>query len=616
MADFAPRAATLAHATTAGNQVMPLAASLGGGWIAAWTSNADGHVYAQRYDAAGARVGAETLVFGDGSSPYVATGVLGLADGSFVVAASVSGGTADSGPITNVVTQRVDASGNRAGAAVTVATSSDGHDQLSSKGIYAMADGGWLVGIEHTYLPPSPTFQSSVAVQRYDAAGNATGGPVTLGGLSSDRVGIALLADGNIVSVTSADSSNGRLLAWKIITPNGTIINSGTMNEGANVTDTSPAVAALPNGNYMLSWIQLGAGAEEVGWQAQVFAPNGTPVAAPVMLEANGYTQMTAVGDGVLVSWAHPVFHTAVSTLTAPRHVLTVEILGQFLDASGNPSGNVMQLVPEHSYDSIPDLWSVAATPDGGFQVTSQRTGDGEDIWQQKFRPVDNYATGSTAAEVLAGTAGSDSIVGLAGNDRLLSNGGNDVLYGGGGADTAVIGASASAVASYWSSNYWVSITTDAGTVTTSSVERFQLANELFAVDTRAPSPDVEPGNVWKAAVLYLTGFGQLPDRSALSQWTAQADSSGTMGELAQRMIDHYAPGISSADLVTYLYRQITDTDPTPQAVQGYVDQIGPGRAYATLGDLTAYAAYFNYTSAEMTGFAATPIQQLDPGWF
>jgi hypothetical protein len=87
------------------------------------------------------------------------------------------------------------------------------------------------------------------------------------------------------------------------------------------------------------------------------------------------------------------------------------------------------------------------------------------------------------------------------------------------------------------------------------------------------------------------------------------------MGDLAQKMIDAYAPGISSPDLVSYLYQQLTHQAPTADVVQSYVDQIGPGKTFATQGDLVAYAANLSLNTDGIASIVGT-VQQLDANAF
>jgi serralysin len=203
-----------------------------------------------------------------------------------------------------------------------------------------------------------------------------------------------------------------------------------------------------------------------------------------------------------------------------------------------------------------------------------------------------------------------ENATGGAGNDTLIGNAGDNILDGGAGTDTVVVGAPMAGVQSYSPGSDALTVTTVDGTDRLMDIERVELTDALFAFDTRGPD-----GHTWQAAALYRCGFGSLPSTPDLSRWTAQADQSGDMGDVAQAMINAYAPGISSADLVTHLYTMLVGVMPSAETVQMYVGMVGAGRSYETQGDLFAYAANLPLNTAQMAGFVGT-AQQLDPSWF
>ena len=211
--------------------------------------------------------------------------------------------------------------------------------------------------------------------------------------------------------------------------------------------------------------------------------------------------------------------------------------------------------------------------------------------------------------ESIVGTSGSDTLHGGTGPDRLNGNGGSDTLDGGAGTDTALIPAAMAGVLSYSYINGTLSVNTASGNETMVNIERVSLADALFALDTQAG------GHTWQAAALFHAGSGVLPDVSTLSQWTAKADHAASMSDLGQQMINQYAPGIASADLVRALYVQLTHTTPTADVVQSFVDRIGPGHDFATQGDLFAFAAGLSLNTDAMVGFVGS-IQPLDPAQF
>jgi hypothetical protein len=205
--------------------------------------------------------------------------------------------------------------------------------------------------------------------------------------------------------------------------------------------------------------------------------------------------------------------------------------------------------------------------------------------------------------------------MGLGGNDVLNGMGGNDRIDGGTGTDTAVIAVPFSTIQGFTLTDGVLTLETAAGTETLVNIERVRLADSMFAFDTHGPAGDAPGGHVWQAAALYRAGFGVLPSQTVLSLWTSQADHLDNMAVLAQNYIDYYAPGISSADLVSHLYGMLVHEVPTLEIVQNFVDRIGPDRQFHTQGELFAYAASLPLNTDQMVEFVAS-MPRLDPGWF
>jgi hypothetical protein len=335
--------------------------------------------------------------------------------------------------------------------------------------------------------------------------------------------------------------------------------------------------------------------------KVQLMDDAGHAVGAPATLATQQDITETHVD-----AFAGGAFLVSYLQVTQPSQNL-VQLVAQQFDASGDAVGAELQLSPQMSDNTFQphaSEWDVAATPDGGFVVTHNTSGTGEDIVQQKW----NVAAATTPGTI-QGTTGDDHLVGTSGNDRLDGISGNDSLDGGAGTDTAVIDTSVAAVQSYSIGAGGITVTTSLGTDTLVKIERVQFSDALFALDTNPG------GHVWEAAALFHAGFGVLPGMEDLSHWTAQADQSTSMGDLAQKMIDSYAPGVSSSDLVAYLYQQLTHQTPTADVVQSYVDQTGPGKTFATQGELLAYAANLSLNTDGIASIVGT-VQQLDPHAF
>lgn len=160
-----------------------------------------------------------------------------------------------------------------------------------------------------------------------------------------------------------------------------------------------------------------------------------------------------------------------------------------------------------------------------------------------------------------------------------------------------------------------VLFTLNSGEQVFENAKRIHFSDAVVAFDTAAPSNENPGENVWQAAALYHAGFGAMADIKMLSQWVVEADQINNMAELAMKMINHYAPGISSDKFVTHVYKVLTNEIPTKETVQFYVDQIGEDRPYKNQGEIFAYAASLPI-NAEIVTELVGDAQQLDITFF
>ncbi|HWI82289.1 Ig-like domain-containing protein [Ramlibacter sp.] len=546
-----------------------LAATADGGYVAVWSAatafvprvGSTYHVYAQRFDASGTALSAPLEVTTTGTATLAVQGVeAAVLAGSGELVVSLRGLLPDGR--TEITAQRFDGAGHALAAQQTIVFSSE---VLDAK-VTALSNGSFVV----SWLQWQADQQVLVA-QRFDAAGAKFGDQVLVGTAQAlyAHYGVLATADGGAVFTWD----DGRL-GGDVYTERFTGSSSPAGDQAPPVVvGFSPADEATNVGVKSNIQVTFGETVQKGSGAILLKSADGTVIQSfDVATSAN----VTVSGNLLTID---PTADLAFGT------GYRVEIgAGTVRDAAGNAYGGTT------AYN-----FTTAAQPDG--------------------TPASMFLTGTSGNDVLTGGGGHDTLNGLGGNDRLIGRGGNDLIDGGTGLDTVVIDGPFSGVQSYSLANGVLSVTTATGTQSISNVERVQLADALFAFDTQAPLGSDPGGHVWQAAALYRAAFGTIPGRPDLSHWTAEADRSATMGELAQKMIDAYAPGVSSASLVQYLYVQLVHAEPSAATVQSYVDQIGAGRPFATQGDLVAYAASLSINTDHLVGFTGS-IQQLEPGWF
>ena len=184
----------------------------------------------------------------------------------------------------------------------------------------------------------------------------------------------------------------------------------------------------------------------------------------------------------------------------------------------------------------------------------------------------------------------------------------NNTFDGQAGVDTAVFGGPRAAYVLTGNAVTRTVTGGNDGSDTLLSIERLQFADTILASDT---SPG---GNTYQAWAMFNAGFDHAPSLAELSQWTAMLDRlGGNQRELAQTMINFYAPGVPDDVLVAYLWGTIIGGPIPPDMLSQFVGLLADGSF--TQASLVEYVANIDYNTVELVGMVGQPAQ-LDPAWF
>lgn len=590
------------NTTIGGDQAARAVGALAdGGYAVAWTGAGDGsQVAVQRFDAAGAKVGAETTLALDlRQHPDAALAV--LSDGSVVAAYTVSRSVPRDGSsmeVSSVFAQRFDASGAPLGGAyeagsLTHSSLAQDYRIAREPGFLTWPDGSWAVTWDVVDVRGGQETSVTGALASFDSRGEPVGRGARLFGAGEPgaQASFATLPDGGLLFAEQYVAGGRSLVRF---TPSDSMERTTTI---ASTADGQPLPAesillALKEG-YLL-WSADGAAP-----YLQLLDASGAAVSSATAAAHAPYQAQALTDGGFVLLWPTPGQDASGADLVAQR-----------FDAAGAAVGGE-QRVETNGGEAL-----VTAPPGGGWALAWTATGaDGSlDVFSQRFgaeEPASGPPPTADAAPAgpLAGSAQAETIQGLASDDLLHGTAGDDTVDGGAGTDTFVTDASLMSVHGYALAGGVLTVTTASDTDTLVNVERVRLADSLFALDTHAPAAGAEGGHVWQAAALYRAAFGMLPGRADLSRWAAQADDAGGFGALAQRMVDAYAPAASSADVVAHLYATLVGSSPDASTVQALASQFAAG------GDALAYAATLALNTDQMVGFTGS-VQQLDPAWF
>lgn len=604
------------NTTTAADQSAPSIAQLPGGYVIVWQSlAADGYdIYMQGYTDAGVPVGGETRVNSIVASDQVQATVVAGADGGFAIAwasSQAAGGSFDYA----VRLQAFDAQGVRVGGETQVNTS----DALGQEhpGIAALHGGGYVV----TWWSDSATAEGpGIYTRLIGANGAAVGSEVRLdttsAGPQSAPAVTGLEGGGYVVTW---DGTSG-IHAQRFDANGAALAPEARIDNVAAGAIAKPVAAALADGGYVIAWHSAAEDGSGLDVHAQRFGADGAATGPQTIVNttlAGHQTSpaITAMPDGgYVIAWT-----------STDQDGSGDGVFAQRFDAAGNAVGSEN---PINNTTALNQADVSLAPAHGGYVaawISQEADGRSWDVFASAVQdgsmpPLRSVVPATEGNDMLVGTWDDNACVALGGDDMYLSQGGSDYFDGGDGLDTFVLPDSLARVTSYTLENGTLTLhTSDAHNAQATPIilatERIEFSDALFALDTQGPSGDTPAGHVWQAAALLHAAFGTAPSQSALSQWTAQADASSGMGQLGQKMIDAYAPGISSTALVAHLYETLTGHAPSAATVNEYASQIGAGKTFATQGDAFAYAANLPDNAAEVAGLIGT-VQQLDPAWF
>lgn len=209
--------------------------------------------------------------------------------------------------------------------------------------------------------------------------------------------------------------------------------------------------------------------------------------------------------------------------------------------------------------------------------------------------------------ENLVLTGGAANGIGNAGHNTFVGNAGNNTFDGQTGIDTAVFGGPRAAYTVTGSAaSRTVSGGAD-GTDTLLSIERLRYSDQVLASDT-------QPGqNTYLAYAMFNAGFDRGPTPTELALWTSQLDRLGNTRDLAQAMINYYAPGVPDEALVAHLWGTIVEAPIPLDALQLYVGLVGNGTY--TQASLLELVATLDLNTVELTGIAGSTLT-MDASFF
>lgn len=167
-----------------------------------------------------------------------------------------------------------------------------------------------------------------------------------------------------------------------------------------------------------------------------------------------------------------------------------------------------------------------------------------------------------------------------------------------------------------WSVDYSISSSDSKSGEATSRIETDNLFDieRISFKDTSVALDLDKDDNAGAALALFFAAFDQAPDKESFGRLIAEADKlnpdngDAKIDELAQSMINHYAPGgVSNDDLVTLLFKNVTGTEASEQQVDVFAEMIDSGEH--TQASLFAMAAQHELNTDQFDGLTTIGLQ-------
>jgi len=367
--------AFLVNTTTLDDQWNPTVSGLSqGGFVVCWQAEGQdgsfGGIYAQRYDAQGSALGGEFLVNTTTNLGQYEPTVTALSDGGFVVAWE-SAGQDDPGFADNdnadygIYAQRYDVDGNAVGNEFLVNSVTSYWQDTPA--ITALADGGFVVTWQSADASPGrDLYGYGVFGQRYDAQSNAVGGEFLINTytvVSQISPSVAALGDGGFVVCWESGAQDGSgtgIYAQRYDAAGD--VSGGEFRVNTTTADQqfTPAVAALSNGGFVVTWGSQGQDGSGHGIYAQRYDAAGNAAGNEFLVNTitNGHQDHPAIialsDGGFVVTW---------DSANADGYF----VYGQRYDAASQVVGDVFLIdSATSSLDSTP---AISALSDGSFVV-------------------------------------------------------------------------------------------------------------------------------------------------------------------------------------------------------------------------------------------------------
>ncbi len=413
------------NTTTASEQIAPAVTALsGGGVVVTWQSYSSFpnyyDIYTQRFDASGNTMGAETRVNTTTANDQSVPAVTALSGGGYVVIWSGNG----VGDGNGIYAQRFDASGNTMGAETRVNTTTA--ESQSAPAVTALSSGGTVVTWQSNNQDGGGY---GIYAQRFDASGNALGAETRVNTTTaSEQIAPAVtaLSGGGYVVTWQSNGQDGSYngIYAKRFDASGNALGAETsVNTTTASEQIAPAVTALSGGGYVVTWQSNGQDGSYNGIYAQRFDADGLPVewvditgtaGADVLNGGTGRQRLfSEAGNDTLDGGTGADFLSGGEG----SDTYVVDDLGDVVQETGTTAGDIDTLRINRTYTLDNTLENLILTGSASINGTGNASANFI-IGNNR----DNMLSGLSGNDTLDGGIGADTLIGGAGDDLYVVN--------------------------------------------------------------------------------------------------------------------------------------------------------------------------------------------------
>jgi Ca2+-binding RTX toxin-like protein len=260
---------------------------------------------------------------------------------------------------------------------------------------------------------------------------------------------VAAAADGTFAVAWSdasgllGDTSGGAISARIFSATGAPITAEFRVNTTTSNAQDQPAIAALAGGGFIVVWrdaSQLGGDDSGTSIKGQLLDAQGNFVGGEFLINTSIFIDQSAPAvaalpdGGFMVAWEDRSQNggdTSLSAITAQTFSHTgAKVGGEFLVNTSTHGDQLTPSVAAGADGHILVAWQDLANPAGGIRGQLYLQGN-----EVLGTPGDDSLSGTAATDIMHGLAGNDTLQGFGASDVLFGEEGNDLLDGGAGDD-------------------------------------------------------------------------------------------------------------------------------------------------------------------------------------